>query len=162
MKYYCDYCDKQFRDTPAARKHHLSSDQHKRARKQWDDSIRGISSLSSLSLGYQRTLLACAHPLNDSQSLACLFQTAGPFFFLMAASLKESATISSARYNLTPIPCFFFSSINLIEFGDPRVSVKFELFGQTSEIGKFTKLDGRHLFDYREKGGFSCEMWLND
>nr|KJB10082.1 hypothetical protein B456_001G184000 [Gossypium raimondii] len=27
-KYYCDYCDKQFQDTPAARKRHLQGLQH--------------------------------------------------------------------------------------------------------------------------------------
>lgn len=39
-KYYCDYCDKQFQDTPAARKRHLQGVQHQRARALWYDSIR--------------------------------------------------------------------------------------------------------------------------
>ncbi|KAA3454303.1 zinc finger CCCH domain-containing protein 3-like isoform X1 [Gossypium australe] len=34
-KYYCDYCDKQFQDTPAARKRHLQGLQHLRAKAQW-------------------------------------------------------------------------------------------------------------------------------
>ncbi|XP_062190834.1 zinc finger CCCH domain-containing protein 3 isoform X4 [Phragmites australis] len=39
-KYYCDYCEKQFQDTAAARKRHLQGAQHKRARALWYDSIR--------------------------------------------------------------------------------------------------------------------------
>ncbi|XVF41720.1 hypothetical protein PTKIN_Ptkin01aG0302600 [Pterospermum kingtungense] len=34
-KYYCDYCDKQFQDTHAARKRHLQGLQHLRAKAQW-------------------------------------------------------------------------------------------------------------------------------
>ncbi|KAG5548942.1 hypothetical protein RHGRI_014346 [Rhododendron griersonianum] len=32
LKYYCDYCEKQFQDTPAARKRHLQGVQHQRAK----------------------------------------------------------------------------------------------------------------------------------
>jgi hypothetical protein len=39
-KYYCDYCDKQFQDTPAARKRHLQGVQHQRARALWYDTAR--------------------------------------------------------------------------------------------------------------------------
>ncbi|XP_057539757.1 zinc finger CCCH domain-containing protein 3 isoform X5 [Amaranthus tricolor] len=38
-KYYCDYCDKEFQDTPAARKRHLQGLQHQRNRKLWYDSL---------------------------------------------------------------------------------------------------------------------------
>ncbi|KAK9136612.1 hypothetical protein Sjap_007206 [Stephania japonica] len=38
-KYYCDYCEKQFQDTPAARKRHLQGVQHQRARALWYDSL---------------------------------------------------------------------------------------------------------------------------
>ncbi|KAL5834246.1 hypothetical protein ACOSQ3_013792 [Xanthoceras sorbifolium] len=37
-KYYCDYCDKQFQDTPFARKRHLQGLQHLRAKALWFDS----------------------------------------------------------------------------------------------------------------------------
>lgn len=47
-KYYCDYCDKQFQDTPAARKRHLQGLHHHRARALWYDSFKGIFSLSLL------------------------------------------------------------------------------------------------------------------
>ncbi|RRT50743.1 hypothetical protein B296_00029242 [Ensete ventricosum] len=40
-KYYCDYCDKQFQDTPAARKRHLQGLHHHRARALWYDSFKG-------------------------------------------------------------------------------------------------------------------------
>ncbi|CAK9221959.1 unnamed protein product [Sphagnum jensenii] len=40
-KYYCDYCDKQFYDTPASRKRHLKGISHQRAKKQWFDSFKG-------------------------------------------------------------------------------------------------------------------------
>jgi U11/U12 small nuclear ribonucleoprotein SNRNP20 len=39
-KYYCDYCDKQFQDTAAARRRHLQGSQHQRARALWYDTIR--------------------------------------------------------------------------------------------------------------------------
>ncbi|RWV97911.1 hypothetical protein GW17_00039270 [Ensete ventricosum] len=39
-KYYCDYCDKQFQDTPAARKRHLQGLHHHRARALWYDSFK--------------------------------------------------------------------------------------------------------------------------
>uniref|UniRef100_A0A0D6QRL1 C3H1-type domain-containing protein n=1 Tax=Araucaria cunninghamii TaxID=56994 RepID=A0A0D6QRL1_ARACU len=39
QKYYCDYCDKQFQDTPSARKRHLQGLQHQRAKKLWYDSF---------------------------------------------------------------------------------------------------------------------------
>ncbi|KAK3163580.1 hypothetical protein QOZ80_1AG0005530 [Eleusine coracana subsp. coracana] len=39
-KYYCDYCDKQFQDTSAARKRHLQGAQHQRARAAWYDAVR--------------------------------------------------------------------------------------------------------------------------
>lgn len=39
-KYYCDYCDKEFQDTPAARKRHLQGTHHLRAKALWYDSIQ--------------------------------------------------------------------------------------------------------------------------
>ncbi|XP_008793300.2 zinc finger CCCH domain-containing protein 3 isoform X1 [Phoenix dactylifera] len=39
-KYYCDYCDKQFQDTPSARRRHLQGLQHQRARALWYDSFK--------------------------------------------------------------------------------------------------------------------------
>ncbi|KAI4349872.1 hypothetical protein L6164_010418 [Bauhinia variegata] len=39
-KYYCDYCDKQFQDTPGARKRHLQGIQHLRAKALWYDSFK--------------------------------------------------------------------------------------------------------------------------
>jgi len=47
-KYYCDYCDKQFQDTPAARKRHLQGTQHQRARALWYDSVRHQGELTAL------------------------------------------------------------------------------------------------------------------
>ncbi|KAE8010364.1 hypothetical protein FH972_006739 [Carpinus fangiana] len=38
-KYYCDYCDKQFQDTPYARKRHLQGLHHLRAKALWFDSL---------------------------------------------------------------------------------------------------------------------------
>ncbi|CAA7017172.1 unnamed protein product [Microthlaspi erraticum] len=34
-KYYCDYCDKEFQDTQVARKRHLQSNPHLRAKALW-------------------------------------------------------------------------------------------------------------------------------
>ncbi len=39
-KYYCDYCDKQFQDTPFHRKRHLQGVQHQRAKALWYASLR--------------------------------------------------------------------------------------------------------------------------
>ncbi|XP_057963094.1 zinc finger CCCH domain-containing protein 3 isoform X1 [Malania oleifera] len=39
-KYYCDYCDKQFQDTPSARKRHLQGLQHQRSKALWFDSFK--------------------------------------------------------------------------------------------------------------------------
>ncbi|KAL0292238.1 UNVERIFIED_CONTAM: Zinc finger CCCH domain-containing protein 3 [Sesamum calycinum] len=44
-KYYCDYCDKQFQDTPAARRRHLQGVVHQRAKALWYDSLRSSSQL---------------------------------------------------------------------------------------------------------------------
>jgi len=38
-KYYCDYCDKQFQDTPADRKRHVQGIQHQQAKARWYDSF---------------------------------------------------------------------------------------------------------------------------
>ncbi|KAG6504961.1 hypothetical protein ZIOFF_037309 [Zingiber officinale] len=42
-KYHCDYCDKQFQDTPGARKRHLQGLSHQRARALWYDSFKGTA-----------------------------------------------------------------------------------------------------------------------
>lgn len=47
-KYYCDYCEKQFQDTPFARKRHLQSLSHQKAKALWFDSFRGPPSLCFL------------------------------------------------------------------------------------------------------------------
>ncbi|KAH7424044.1 hypothetical protein KP509_12G086900 [Ceratopteris richardii] len=39
-KYYCDYCDKQFQDTPTARRRHLQGVVHLRNKKAWFDSFQ--------------------------------------------------------------------------------------------------------------------------
>uniref|UniRef100_M4F683 C3H1-type domain-containing protein n=1 Tax=Brassica campestris TaxID=3711 RepID=M4F683_BRACM len=38
-KYYCDYCEKEFQDTQVARKRHLQSNPHLRAKALWYSSI---------------------------------------------------------------------------------------------------------------------------
>ncbi|XP_022719586.1 zinc finger CCCH domain-containing protein 3-like [Durio zibethinus] len=42
-KYYCDYCGKQFQDTPSARKRHLQGLQHLRAKAQWFHSLNATN-----------------------------------------------------------------------------------------------------------------------
>ncbi|KAG4397415.1 hypothetical protein GLYMA_10G144700v4 [Glycine max] len=39
-KYYCDYCDKLFQDTPADRKRHVQGIQHHQAKARWYDSFK--------------------------------------------------------------------------------------------------------------------------
>ncbi|KAK9139111.1 hypothetical protein Scep_008792 [Stephania cephalantha] len=43
-KYYCDYCEKQFQDTPSARKRHIQGLHHQRARALWYHSLNQIQS----------------------------------------------------------------------------------------------------------------------
>ncbi|KAK9673349.1 hypothetical protein RND81_12G161900 [Saponaria officinalis] len=49
-KYYCDYCDKEFQDTSAARKRHLQSVVHQRNRKLWYDSLSFSSDPNQLNV----------------------------------------------------------------------------------------------------------------
>ncbi|KAL1535010.1 zinc finger CCCH domain-containing protein 3-like [Salvia divinorum] len=42
-KYYCDYCDKQFQDTPPSRRRHLNGVAHQRAKALWYDAFRSSS-----------------------------------------------------------------------------------------------------------------------
>ncbi|KAK7269459.1 hypothetical protein RIF29_22185 [Crotalaria pallida] len=39
-KYYCDYCDKMFQDTPSDRKRHVRGIQHQHAKARWYDSFK--------------------------------------------------------------------------------------------------------------------------
>ncbi|XP_020202940.1 zinc finger CCCH domain-containing protein 3 [Cajanus cajan] len=41
-KFYCDYCDKQFQDTPADRKRHVKGILHQQAKARWYDSFKQI------------------------------------------------------------------------------------------------------------------------
>ncbi|KAJ0079806.1 hypothetical protein Patl1_23939 [Pistacia atlantica] len=50
-KYHCDYCDKQFQDTPFARKRHLQGVQHLRAKSLWYDSLSAQVSQQSFPEG---------------------------------------------------------------------------------------------------------------
>jgi hypothetical protein len=45
-KYYCDYCDRTFHDTPAARKKHLLSKTHQQNYKLHYDSFKGMHSVA--------------------------------------------------------------------------------------------------------------------
>lgn len=46
-KYYCDYCDKQFQDTLHARKRHLQSSSHLRAKSLWFSRNSNSNTLNS-------------------------------------------------------------------------------------------------------------------
>ncbi|KAL2325619.1 hypothetical protein Fmac_024677 [Flemingia macrophylla] len=39
-KFYCDYCDKQFQDTPGDRKRHVKGILHQQAKARWYDSFK--------------------------------------------------------------------------------------------------------------------------
>ncbi|KAL2941710.1 Zinc finger CCCH domain-containing protein 3 [Bienertia sinuspersici] len=52
-KYYCDYCDKEFKDTAAARKRHLQGILHHRNRKLWYDSLSLPQEPNQVSLSTQ-------------------------------------------------------------------------------------------------------------
>ncbi|KVI07871.1 Zinc finger, U1-C type [Cynara cardunculus var. scolymus] len=65
-KYYCDYCDKQFQDTPFHRKRHIQGLHHQKAKALWYASIPrdpNQISLESSAIGvcnrFIRTLAAC-------------------------------------------------------------------------------------------------------
>eukprot|EP00850_Spirogloea_muscicola_P006206 SM000029S10501 [mRNA] locus=s29:504776:506165:+ [translate_table: standard] len=44
-RYECDYCGKQFQDTPAARQRHLGGAAHQRARRAWFDAFKDSAEL---------------------------------------------------------------------------------------------------------------------
>lgn len=50
-KYYCDYCDKQFQDTPVARRRHLQGSAHQRAKTLWFDSFKDPGQLQGEIVG---------------------------------------------------------------------------------------------------------------
>ncbi|KAL5700722.1 hypothetical protein ACHQM5_026134 [Ranunculus cassubicifolius] len=50
-KYYCDYCDKQFQDTPSARKRHLQGLQHQRSKSLYYDSFKAPNQIQIDNLG---------------------------------------------------------------------------------------------------------------
>ncbi|KAJ7552368.1 hypothetical protein O6H91_06G052500 [Diphasiastrum complanatum] len=58
-KYVCEYCEKQFQDTPSARRRHLQGVQHQRAKQAWFDSFKDPEQLLSenkkLCAQYMRT-----------------------------------------------------------------------------------------------------------
>ncbi|CAN1161676.1 Zinc finger CCCH domain-containing protein 3 [Linum perenne] len=62
-KYHCDYCDKDFQDTLVARKRHLQSSSHLRAKSLWYNSFPSSSS--------------DAPPLNPKQGLCNRFLKTG-------------------------------------------------------------------------------------
>ncbi|XP_040965888.1 zinc finger CCCH domain-containing protein 3 isoform X1 [Gossypium hirsutum] len=95
-KYYCDYCDKQFQDTPAARKRHLQGLQHLRAKAQWFHSQNAQdlyqTSVPPFSKGVCNRFLNTGfcqygdnckyfHPNNDSRTPNPPLSTAPPGFF---------------------------------------------------------------------------------
>lgn len=41
-RYFCEYCDRAFKDTSTSRKNHLKSLQHSQNKKAWYDSFKGI------------------------------------------------------------------------------------------------------------------------
>ncbi|KAG2695876.1 hypothetical protein I3843_07G033500 [Carya illinoinensis] len=58
-KYYCDYCDKQFQDTPYARKRHLQGLQHLRAKALWFDSFKLQDANQAYTEGFRKGV--CNH-----------------------------------------------------------------------------------------------------
>nr|GEY91531.1 zinc finger CCCH domain-containing protein 3 isoform X1 [Tanacetum cinerariifolium]GEY92467.1 zinc finger CCCH domain-containing protein 3 isoform X1 [Tanacetum cinerariifolium] len=52
-KYYCDYCDKEFQDTPFHRKRHIQGIQHQRAKASWYSSI--FTQTPAPALGFNHT-----------------------------------------------------------------------------------------------------------
>lgn len=44
-KYYCEYCNRKFNDTPSARQKHLQSKNHLRLRSLWYDSFKDARQL---------------------------------------------------------------------------------------------------------------------
>ncbi|KMZ70815.1 Zinc finger matrin type 5 [Zostera marina] len=70
-KYYCDYCDKQFQDTPSVRKRHLQGVQHKRAKSIYYDTCF-VQPLPSQSIHHgnipQMVGLQIQYPTNSRQN----------------------------------------------------------------------------------------------
>ncbi|XP_052489637.1 zinc finger CCCH domain-containing protein 3 [Gossypium raimondii] len=89
-KYYCDYCDKQFQDTPAARKRHLQGLQHLRAKARYHSFRKAsLTSVPPFSKGVCNRFLNTGffqygdnckyfHPNNDSRTQNPPLSTAPP------------------------------------------------------------------------------------
>ncbi|KAK8270985.1 hypothetical protein V6Z11_D11G232100 [Gossypium hirsutum] len=101
-KYYCDYCDKQFQDTPAARKRHLQGLQHLRAKAQWFHSIADLCQTSVppfskgvcnrfLNIGFFQYGDNCKyfHPNNDSRTPNPPLSTVAPSVFFSVCFINS-------------------------------------------------------------------------
>ncbi|KAI3776334.1 hypothetical protein L1987_46110 [Smallanthus sonchifolius] len=66
-KYYCDYCDKQFQDTPFHRKRHLQGIHHQKAKALWYTSVPPDPNQISVHPGVcNRFILTGSCPYGDS------------------------------------------------------------------------------------------------
>lgn len=104
-KYYCDYCEKEFQDTQVARKRHLQSNPHLRAKALWYSSATTSGTLSLIGFcflcGWVFNIFLCS-------SLK----------MLKSPALRRgvSATVSFHRYVLQSIYCFRRSKCKVFFF----------------------------------------------
>ncbi|XP_042397460.1 zinc finger CCCH domain-containing protein 3-like [Zingiber officinale] len=101
-KYHCDYCDKQFQDTPGARKRHLQGLSHQRARALWYDSFKephGVSPLfqpdGSLAKG------VCHHFVRSG---VCKYGDACKYFHPKQDSLNPARYVTELSYHPDMLP----------------------------------------------------------
>ncbi|KAL8170387.1 hypothetical protein V2J09_022191 [Rumex salicifolius] len=108
-KYHCDYCDKEFQDTPAARKRHLQGIQHQRNRALWYDSFKFNkvpSHFPSSAHGIVKGV--CNRFVNTG---ACPYGDSCKY-----VHPKQNMQVQSMNPQGPPsrFPCFFFFALSLV------------------------------------------------
>lgn len=112
-KYYCDYCEKEFQDTQVARKRHLQSNPHLRAKALWYSSITsGTLSLCCLS-DWLLFLMWMSFNIFLCSSLKMLIINKSP-----ALCRGVSAIDSFHRYGVQSIYSFRRSNVKSSSFDD--------------------------------------------
>ncbi|WOL15970.1 zinc finger CCCH domain-containing protein 3 isoform X1 [Canna indica] len=98
-KYYCDYCDKQFQDTPAARKRHLQGLHHQRARALWYDSFKEPHGAPLFHPDGSLAKGVCHHFMRTG---VCKYGDACKYFHPKQGMLNPASSMTGSNYAVTP------------------------------------------------------------
>ncbi|KAJ0979991.1 hypothetical protein J5N97_015465 [Dioscorea zingiberensis] len=107
-KYYCDYCDKEFLDTPPARKRHLNGVQHKRARALWYDSLKADPTGELLVQSHGNIPKGVCH--HFVRTGICKFGDSCKYFHPQSNVLNQSQNVAETRVAETLQPPVFLGN----------------------------------------------------